>query len=118
MLDQRNPYQSPVVSGVRRKRSTPPRPWLTATLYVTALLVVTLFPTFGPPHFRYNGADPSVPVWNIGLIAIAIYDARSGLHLGPMPFEQVLLTALLIAAMFGVFFLMRRFIRFIRRAID
>ncbi len=33
------------------------------------------FPQVGPPHFRYNGADPERDVVNFGFpIALAIYD--------------------------------------------
>ncbi len=52
--------------------------------YVFACLVFDLFPRFGPPNFRYTGSDSTVPVWNLGWPhALAIYDARSGLHISP-----------------------------------
>jgi hypothetical protein len=51
--------------------------------YVAACLVIDLFPQYGPPHFRYKGSDPATTVWNFGWpLTLAIYDPRSGLHIG------------------------------------
>jgi hypothetical protein len=56
---------------------------LLAAAYIVSCIVTDLFPTYGPPFFRYTGADPSFHVWNLGWpLALAIYDTRSGLHLG------------------------------------
>lgn len=53
--------------------------------YVAACLVMDLWPRFGPPEFRYTDSDLSVPVWNLGWpLALAVYDTRSGLHVGPL----------------------------------
>jgi hypothetical protein len=69
--------------------------------YVLACLLLDVLPRFGPPEFRYTGSDPTVPVWNLGWpLALTIYDARSGLHVGPdvylVPLAQFLV---LLAAM-------------------
>ncbi len=69
-------------------------------------LAADLFPTFGPPHFRYTGSDPAVHVWNLGWpVATAIYDSRSGIHVEPFAIMlvggvQVGLLALIAAAAF------------------
>lgn len=56
--------------------------WLRA-LFVIACIVVDFFPRFGPPAFRYTGADPSTSVWNLGWPGVLfIYDPRSGVHVG------------------------------------
>ncbi len=42
------------------------------------LLVFSLFPTFGAPHFRYTGSDPSHHVWNLGWpLATCMFDPQS-----------------------------------------
>lgn len=52
--------------------------------YVLACLALDFLPRFGPPEFRYTGSDPTVPVRDLGWpLALTIYDARSGLHIGP-----------------------------------
>ncbi|QDT51133.1 hypothetical protein Pan258_52160 [Symmachiella dynata] len=41
-----------------------------------AILLISVFPTFGPPNFRYTGSDPNRFVWNLGWpLATCIYDA-------------------------------------------
>ncbi len=71
--------------------------WTAAACYIAACLVLDLFPQYGPPHFRYTGSDPDVPVWNLGWpLAEFIYDPRHGLQVGPG-------APLLIAAQCGVF---------------
>ena len=47
---------------------------------------------------RYSGSDPTTMVWNLGWpLALAIYDPRSGLHMGPsvylVPPAQLLILA-------------------------
>jgi len=64
-------------------------------VYVAVCFVFGLFPHHGPPHFRYTGADPDFNVWNLGWpLATMIWDARSGLHIGP--FAYVLFPALFV----------------------
>ncbi len=58
---------------------------MAAILCVAACLAFDFFPSFGPPHFRYTGSDPATHVWNLGWpLVTAIYDRRSGLHVGPV----------------------------------
>jgi hypothetical protein len=69
-----------------------------------AFVVIDFFPWHGAPFFRYTGSDTSYVVWNLGWpLALAIYDPRSGVHIGPFfyvvaPFEGVVLS--LVAAVF------------------
>jgi hypothetical protein len=65
--------------------------WKTAAVFfvaacvVAVCVVVDFFPRFGPPDFRYTGSDPATHVWNLGWpLAEAIYDHRSGFHVGPL----------------------------------
>lgn len=52
--------------------------------FVAVCLAIDLLPRYGPPEFRYTGSDPTTMVWNLGWpLALAIYDPRSGLHMGP-----------------------------------
>ena len=61
------------------------------------------YPRYGAPYFRYTGADPAHHVWNLGWpFALAIYDSRSGAHIGPFvyvvfPF-QFLIVSIVAAA--------------------
>jgi hypothetical protein len=56
-----------------------------AALFVVVCLILDFFPYHGPPNFRFNGSDPSFEVWNLGWpLAMAIYDSRSGFHVGPV----------------------------------
>ena len=70
----------------RNEGSSPMRTRTKAALasYIFACLALDCLPRFGPPEFRYTGSDPIVPVWDLGWpLALTIYDARSGLHVGP-----------------------------------
>jgi hypothetical protein len=67
-------------------------------LFILACAVICLFPSFGPPSFRYTGADLSVYVWNLGWpLPLMIYDARPGIHLSPPSLIIIGIPAVLIA---------------------
>lgn len=81
---------------------------LGCVLYLACCVVLDLFPRFGPPDFRYTGSDPAFHVWNLGWpLALAIYDARSGLHIGPFPAFVPVLQFFLLAIVAGIVFLLR-----------
>ena len=66
--------------------------------FVAVCLAIDLLPHSGPAEFRYSGSDPTTMVWNLGWpLALAIYDPRSGLHMGPsvylVPPAQLLILA-------------------------
>lgn len=68
-------------------------------LSVLAGVVICLFPSFGPPSFRYMGSDLSVHVWNIGYpLPLMIYDARSGIHFCGPAIIIIAIPAVLLAA--------------------
>lgn len=70
---------------------------------VAACLTVDFFPSFGPPHFRYTGSDPATQVWNLGWpLVTAIYDKRSGLHVGPVGGVLFAIQAIGLAALTAV----------------
>jgi hypothetical protein len=55
--------------------------------WVLLLVALALWPRFRPPDFRYTGSDPARPVWNLGWpFVLAIYDATTGFHVGPVGF--------------------------------
>ena len=59
-------------------------PTTVCALYLISCAVVDLLPRFGAPYFRYTGSDPAIHVWNLGWpLAVAIFDPRSGFHIGP-----------------------------------
>ena len=73
-----------------------------AVVFVIACVVIDLFPRYGSPYFRYTGSDPAHEVWNIGWpMALAIYDWRSGIQLGPFLYLVVPFQAVLVL-LFGV----------------
>jgi hypothetical protein len=46
--------------------------------------LLDLIPRSGGPYFRYTGSDPEFKVWNLGSpLPLAIFDPRSGIHIGP-----------------------------------
>ncbi len=54
------------------------------------LLLISVFPTFGPPHFRFTGSDPNRFVWNLGWpLATCIYDAGAPPFFFVDPFAYV-----------------------------
>jgi hypothetical protein len=68
-------------------------------LLIGACLLVDFFPRFGPPDFRYTGSDPATHVWNLGWpLATAIYDQRSGMHVGPLAYVLVPIEIVVLAA--------------------
>ena len=68
-----------------------------AVLYVLGCLAIDLFPSYGPPQFRYPGSDPQTLVWNLGWpLAEFIYDPRSGLHTGPTALPIMTLQVVLL----------------------
>lgn len=77
----------------KRERLT----WKTAAGAIFLACAITdLFPLFGPPAFRYPGADPGNPVWNLGWpIPLFIYDPSNGIHVGP--FTGIILSAQLVS---------------------
>jgi hypothetical protein len=73
-----------------------------------AFVVVDLFPWHGPPFFRYTGSDPGYAVWNLGWpLALANYDPRSGVHIGPS-FWFVVSFQAVVLSLAAVVFLFRR----------
>lgn len=71
------------------------------------ILAVSLFPTLGPPHFRYTGSDPNRNVWNLGYpLATVIYDPAVPPHIfyGPVAFVVAMTLAFGYPAMYLVFF--------------
>ena len=82
---------------------------LVCALYLCICLVIDFCPSFGAPYFRYTGSDPSVHVWNLGWpLALAIYDSKSGLHVGPFAFIVIGLQAFLFSVVAGSILLKRR----------
>ena len=78
-----SPVSQEVQSGTDEGR-TKPR-WRRWVVCLVLLAVIDLFPVFGPPWFRYTGADLAVHVWNLGWpMPTMIYDSRSGLHTHPL----------------------------------
>src|SRR5688500_8656597 len=72
---------------------------LIAGVFVLACLLTDLFPRYGPPAFRYTGSDPRQAVWNLGWpLPLAIYDARSGFHVGPVAYAVLPVQFLAFAA--------------------
>ena len=71
-----------------------------AAALIIACAVMDLAPRHGPPEFRYSGSDPVSSVWNLGWpVALAIYDSRSGFHVGPfcyavVPFQVAIVSAI------------------------
>jgi len=60
-------------------------PLVLSLAYLAICLLLDLFPTHGPPHFRYTGADPDFSVWNLGWpLAMFIYDPRIGFQMSPL----------------------------------
>ena len=58
-----------------------------AVAFVAVCLAIDLLPHSGHPEFRYTGSDPTTIVWNLGWpLALALYDPRSGLHIGPFAY--------------------------------
>lgn len=87
------------------------------------ILVVSLFPTFGAPHFRYTGSDPNRDVWNLGFpLAVVIYDPAMPPHVfyGPEAFVVVMIFAFGYPAMCFVCFAFnnRLSIEHLRRSLD
>jgi len=67
-------------------------------VYVTVCLVIDFCPTYGRPHFRFTGSDPSIEVWNIGWpLATMLYDSRSGIHIGPFAYVLFPLELIILA---------------------
>ncbi len=76
--------------------------------YVTICLVIDFCPTYGRPHFRYTGSDPSIEVWNIGWpIATMIYDYSSGIHVGPFAYVLFPLELIILAFSYALIMLLR-----------
>jgi hypothetical protein len=72
-------------------------------VYAGLCFVLGFFPTYGSPHFRYTGSDPSVEVWNLGWpVATIIWDPRTGLHVGP--FAYVLFPILILVGIAAIVF--------------
>jgi hypothetical protein len=68
---------------------------------------VDLWPHFGPPHFRYTGSDLARAVWNFGWpIASYIYDAQTGLEVGPVAWVAGPLQVLILGAMLAAWYLL------------
>ncbi len=83
-----SPVSQDVPSGTDEGR-TKPR-WRRWAVCLVILAVIDLFPTFGPPSFRYTGGDLSVHVWNLGWpLPTMIYDSRSGLHSHPLGIAMI-----------------------------
>ena len=77
-------------------------------VYITVCIVLNFYPTYGRPHFRYTGSDPSIAVWNIGWpLAIMIYDSNSGIHVGPFAYVLFPLELIILAFSYALFKLLR-----------
>lgn len=64
------------------------------SLLAIAFVAMDLFPTFGPPFFRYTGSDPAHFVWNFGWpFTWIIYDAAHPPHVF-CPFLSALLVVI------------------------
>ena len=53
------------------------------------VILLSFFPQFGAPHFRYTECDPSHYVWNLGVpFATCIYDSTTSpcFFIGPMAY--------------------------------
>ena len=79
-----------------------PRRLLNLLTGLSLLLCVAMaVPRHGPPSFRYTGVDPTFHVWNFGWPRVVfIYDARSGIHVGP--FAYIVVPPLALALLGGV----------------
>lgn len=76
---------------------------------LVAFVVLDLFPSYGPPSFRYTGSDPAYAVWNLGWpLALAIYDPRSGVYIGPLFYFVVPFEAVVFSLAAAVFLFQRR----------
>ena len=90
------------------ERSARNRWILICSLYLLSCVVVDFVPSFGPPHFRYTGSDPSVHVWNLGWpLPYMIYDPRSGLHVDPFGVVVIGLQVLVVVVV-GLVMLRKR----------
>lgn len=59
--------------------------------------LLDLIPRSGGPYFRYTDSDPEFKVWNLGWpVPLAIFDPRSGIHIGPFVYVIIPLQLLLI----------------------
>ena len=77
-------------------------------LYLFCCALIDLYPHWGSPYFRYTGSDPTVSVWNLGWpLTVAIYDARSGLHIGPFAIFVLGFQFILLTGLAGTAFLIR-----------
>src|SRR5437899_6722755 len=83
--------------------------WRIAIACLVAFIAMDLFPWHGAPFFRYTGSDPAYPVWNLGWpLALAIYDSRSGIHMGPFLYAVVPFQALVLSLIAAAAFLLRK----------
>ncbi|QDV75694.1 hypothetical protein [Botrimarina mediterranea] len=56
-------------------------------LHLLLLVIATVWPTWGPPQFRYTGSNPDRPVWNFGYpVSAFIFDEEvlPAWHMGPL----------------------------------
>ena len=64
-----------------------------------AAAVLSFFPRFGPPNFRYTDSDPSHHVWNLGFpLATCIDDPVTEPHLFVGPIGSVVFMAAAVSA--------------------
>ncbi len=78
-------------------------------VYIVICLIVDFYPTYGPPHFRYTGSDPSIEVWNLGWpIATMIYDPVSGIHIDPFAYVYFPLELGILAVLCTTVLLLRK----------
>ena len=76
-------------------------------VYITISLIIDFYPTYGRPHFRYTGSDPSIEVWNLGWpIATMIYDSTSGIHVGPFAYVFFPLQFVILAFSYALIMLL------------
>jgi hypothetical protein len=83
--------------------------WRIAIGCLIAFAVMDLFPRHGAPDFRYTGSDPAYHVWNLGWpLALAIYDSRSGIHIGPFLYVVVPVQAVVVSLIAAAAFVFRK----------
>ena len=76
---------------------------------VIAFAVMDLLPRHGAPYFRYTGSDPANHLWNLGWpLALAVYDSRSGIHVGPFVYAVVPSQALVVSLVAAATILLRK----------